>query len=386
MPFAKPGVYTLLSTPNRYDGIGTVHRVFAKARGRRDGLCEEKNVEEGSTLHMLCKARLSLAAAVAALTIGIGASAADAVTLKMATDSGAKGSPAGDAIDTWAKMIEEGTDGEVEVEVFYQNQLGGQQEVFDLLVAGNVDIMLNWPLTSYDKRIGVLYTPYMVLSWDEALEAYKPGGWVNEMLDGIYKDMNLKFFGSWPEGFNGVATGDRYATTVDGADGLKVRTPPMFPFPQAMQALGYQTASIDWGEVFTAIQTGVVDGDAGNVIYWDYEYFRDVLDYYVRTKHMFVTGVLTMNRSSWNNLSADQQDVVRSAAVKIMQKRFKEAKAQDQMYVEKAKEAGMEYIEPSQSELEALAKKARAEVWPLMEDEIGSEIMDKIRENATKFE
>lgn len=67
-------------------------------------------------------------------------------------------------------------------------------------------MMLNWPMTSYDRRIGVIYTPYMTLSWDEAFDAYSPGGWVNELLGDIYADIGLKFFGPWPEGFNGVAS------------------------------------------------------------------------------------------------------------------------------------------------------------------------------------
>ena len=76
----------------------------------------------------------------------------------------------------------------------------------DLFVAGDIDMMINWQITAYDERLGVLFTPYMVTSWDEAFEAYKPGGWVNDMLVGIYDDLGLKFFGPWPEGFNGIAS------------------------------------------------------------------------------------------------------------------------------------------------------------------------------------
>ena len=65
------------------------------------------------------------------------------VTLKLATDSGAAESPSGDAMDRWAALIEEGTGISVEVDVFYQNELGGQQEIFDLFIAGDVDLMLN---------------------------------------------------------------------------------------------------------------------------------------------------------------------------------------------------------------------------------------------------
>ncbi|SEQ05890.1 TRAP-type C4-dicarboxylate transport system, substrate-binding protein [Amphritea atlantica] len=311
------------------------------------------------------------------------AGSAQAVTLKMATDSGAKGSPAGDTLDRWAELIEKNSGGDIDVKVFYQNELGSQNEVFDLHVAGDVDLMLNWPMTSYDKRIGVIYTPYMTLSWDEALKAYSPGGWVNNMLGGIYSDIGLKFFGPWPEGFNGVATRGKYATNIAEAEGLKVRTMTVFPAPQTMQALGYQTAAIDWGEVYTSLQTGVVDGEAGNVIYWDYEYFRDLLDYYVRSKHFFMTGVLSMNQDSFEGLTEAEQKVVADAANEVMMAQFKAAKEQDQHYVAEAEKAGMKYFELSDEQIKEFARAAREKVWPLMDQEIGSEIMDTIRKNAT---
>lgn len=306
-------------------------------------------------------------------------------TLKLATDSGAKGSPSGNAMDRWAKLIEEGTNGEVQVDVFYQNELGSQAEVFDLFVANEVQLTLNWPPTSYDERIGVLYAPYMVFNWEEALAAYRPGGWINDMLGGIYEDLGLKFFGAWPEGFNGVATKGKYAMTPEEASDLKVRVPPFFPMAETMQAMGYQTASIDWSEVFTAIQTGVVDGDAANIIYWDYEYFRDTLDYYNRTKQQFVTGILAMNREAWDSLTEKQQKVAQDAAVTVMEEGFVNARERDQMYVEKAKEAGMTYFEPNEKQLKALAEPVREEVWPLMEERFGSDIVDQIRENASQL-
>ncbi len=329
------------------------------------------------------KAFTTITALSAALFLAGTSLNAEAAKLRLATDSGTKGSPAGDALDNWATLIEEYSDGEIKVDVFYQNEMGGQQEVFDLLVAGDIDMMLNWPMTSYDKRIGVIYTPYMTLSWDEAFEAYSPGGWVNELLGDIYADIGLKFFGPWPEGFNGVASRGKYALTMEEAADLVVRTMTVFPAPQTMQALGYQTAAIDWGEVYTALQTGVVDGEAGNVIYWPYEYFRDTLDYYVHTKHFFMTGILTMNMDSFESLSEAHQQVVQQAAEEIMNQQFVAAQEQDEYYIAKAQEDGMQYFELSEEQLIEFAKRAREEVWPLMEKELGSEIVETIRTNAT---
>jgi TRAP-type C4-dicarboxylate transport system substrate-binding protein len=318
-----------------------------------------------------------------ALALGLMASPALAeIELKIATDSGDRESPSGQAIANWAKAIEDGSNGEIKTRVFYQNELGGQLEVFDLFVAGEVDLMLSWPSTSYDKRIGILNTPYMVTSWDEAFEAYKPGGWVNGALNVVFNDIGLKYFGAWPEGFSGVATRGAYATDLAGAANIKVRTPPLFPFPQILESMGYQTAAIDWGEVYTSIQTGVVDGDAGNVIYWDYEYFRDVLDYYVRTKHTFVTGNLLANLESYNELSPEHQKLIEDSAVAEMSKQFQDAQTTDQKYVDLAKAGGMEYLELTDEQIAPIAEKVRAEVWTQMEPDVGKEIMDLIRANA----
>ena len=304
------------------------------------------------------------------------------IELKIATDSGDRESPSGQAIANWARAIEDGSGGEIKVRVFYQNELGGQLEVFDLFVAGEIDLMLSWPSTSYDKRIGILNTPYMVTSWEDAFEAYKPGGWVNGALNVVFNDIGLKYFGAWPEGFSGVATRGAYATDIAGAQNIKVRTPPLFPFPQILESMGYQTAAIDWGEVYTSIQTGVVDGDAGNVIYWDYEYFRDVLDYYVRTKHTFVTGNLLANLESYNALSPEFQKLIEDAAVVEMAKQFEDARETDQKYVDLAIADGMEYFELTDEQIAPIASKVRADVWAQMEPDVGKEIMDLIRANV----
>jgi len=322
-----------------------------------------------------------LAAAIAGCGRDDGTGTPGPRELKLATDAGAKGSPAGDALLRWADLIEAGTNGEIEVRVFYQNELGGQQDLFDLYIANDINLTLNWPMTSYDPRIAVIYTPYMFTDWERALDAYRPGGWMHALLDEIYVDLGLRFFGAWPEGFNGVATKGKYATSAADAAAMQLtlRAAPIFPFPETVQAMGYQTATIDWGEVYPAIQMGVVDGDAANVIYWDYEFFRDVLDYYIHTRQQFNTGILSINRKAWDSLSPAHQRVVEEAAMTIMEEGFESARERDRYYIGKAQEAGITYVELSAGEVEALAEVVRAKVWPLMDERIGKPTMDVVR-------
>lgn len=305
-----------------------------------------------------------------------------AETLVIATDSGAKGSEAGDAIEEWAKKIEGYTNGEVDLNIFYQNELGGQQEVFDLLMLGEIDLMLNWPMTSYDERISLIYTPYMFSTWSQALQAYDEDGWLNNALGNIYTDLGLTFLGAWPEGFNGIATKGGHAVTVEEAGAFTVRVPPVFPFTETVSALGYGTASIDWGELYSAIQMGVVDGDAANVIFYDYAYFGDLLTDYVHARQQFLTGILTANEASLKRLSPDHREAVERAAKEVMQTQFDAAKSADEGYVEKWKELGHNYVSLSDNELASLSSVVRDEIWPRMEAVLGDELMSLVKENT----
>ena len=308
---------------------------------------------------------------------------AASVKIKLATADGSKGTPAGDAMEYWANLIEEKSKGDIKVNVYFQGELGGQQEVFDQFVMGDIELMLSWPMTSYDKRISVLYTPYMVLSWEDALAAYAPGGWLNKIVDSLFADLGLKFFGPWPEGFNGISTRGRFATTIEGAKGIKVRTPPAFPFALVVQTLGYQTVDIAWNELYTSIQTGVVDGDAANIIFWDYEYFRDVIEYYVHAKQQFMTANLVANLDAFNKLSKEHQAIVAEAAKMVMEKQFKDGRELDLSYRQKAIDHGIKYIPLSKEEHAAAIKAVRANVWPEMEKVVGKDLMDQIRQHAS---
>lgn len=302
---------------------------------------------------------------------------------KLALESGDRESASAKSMEMWADLIKEKSNGRMKVNIYYQGELGGQQELFDQLVKGNIDMMLTWPQTSYDERLGVNYIPYLTLGWDDALKAYDEDGWLKNILGPVYADIGLKYFGPYPEGFGGIATKGRYATNYEDAKGLKVRSQPVFPLPQTMKAMGFQAVPIDWAEVYTSIQTGVVDGDSSNVIYWDYEYFRDQLDYFVHSKHNFSSYAMLMNNDTWQKLDEEDQAIIADAAQQVIDKQFKDAKAEDDKWIAKAQEAGMEYIVPSDEDMRAWVERVRAEVWPEAEKSLGKELMDKIRANAS---
>lgn len=305
------------------------------------------------------------------------------IKLKLTSSIAAKNSPPGDSMDAWADLIEKNSNGRIKVRVFYAGELGSQQEVFDQVLRGNVDLLLDWAITAYDQRLGLMNAPYLVKSWEDAHEILNPNGWLAKIYSGIYGDIGLKYFGPYPDGFGGVATRGKYATSIAEAKdkGIKVRSAAIFPLPETMRALGYQVIPVGWSESYTAIQTGVVDGSSNNPIFWSYEYFRDIIDYYVHTRHTFAFGDLTMNQEKWNELDAEDQKIIADAAAVISQKQFVDGRATDLAYRQKAIAAGIKYIEPSKEEVAEMEKACREKVWPLVEKAVGPEIMKAVKEN-----
>lgn len=304
--------------------------------------------------------------------------------LTIATEAGDRESPNGLAVKKISDIVKEQSDGRITINVFYQDEIGGPQELFDQLVRGNIDLFLGWPQTSYDERLGVLQLPYMTLGWDEALVAYGKDGWVSEVVGPILSDIGLEYLGPFPEGFGGIATADTYATNYEDAKGIKLRSQPIFPLPQTIQAMGFQAVPIDWSEVYTSLQTGVVNGDSSNVIFWDYTYFNDLLDYFVHSKHNFSFYTFLMNQDSWNALDEEDRGIISGAVEVVVNEQFQNARAEDEKWIQKAQEDGMKYIVPSDEEMAAWVKRVRETVWVQAEPSLGKDVMAAVREHASE--
>ncbi|NND83247.1 MAG: TRAP transporter substrate-binding protein DctP [Gammaproteobacteria bacterium] len=301
----------------------------------------------------------------------------------LVSTSGDRESPNGKAVRRFSERVAEASDGRIRVNVFYSSELGGQGEVFDHLMKGNVHFMLEWPMTSYDQRLAIGMLPYSVLGWDDAIKAYSKDGWLRQIFERVFAENGLRYFGPFPEGFGGIATRGKYATRREQAAGLKVRSQTIFPLPQVVQAMGFESVPIDWSEVYTSIQTGVVDGDSGNVIYWDYQYFGDLLDYYVHCKQVFGAAAFVMNAQAYADMAPEDQQIVDAAAQQMVSQQFIDARSTDEYWIKTAQENGMQYIVPSDADMQRWVQQVRDEVWPQAEVAYGKEIMDIIRANAS---
>ncbi|MGH6903417.1 MAG: TRAP transporter substrate-binding protein, partial [Geminicoccaceae bacterium] len=264
----------------------------------------------------ICKAIRPCGAAVV-LAIGLGAAseglAADQ-TLRFAhmwpPDSGW-----GQAAQKFADLVQERTGGRYEVKVFPQGQLGNERELEEGLQIGNLDFTFGGPgvLTNFDPLIGVFDLPFLFESYEQANEVMD-GPIGAEAFDSLRENAGIRVLASGAQGFRYVLTKDKPIGAISDIEGLKIRVPEAETFLEAFRLIGANPVPIPWGETYTGMQTGVVDGLEGvpEVLqnFKMYEVGKNV----ARTGHVLATLQLLVSEQIYQGLPDDVKQIVDDAA------------------------------------------------------------------------
>ena len=250
--------------------------------------------------------------AVAALTALLGV-AANAETLRLAHHH-----TVGGQLDRTAHLIAEEiariTDGALVVEVFPAAQLGQQQEAYDQLDLGIIDMTLT-PSSLIDKKWAAIRHADLPFLWDsfEHFERAKAGDWGQAMVDGVLANSNTRIIGWGGFGFRDMIFRGDPVTAVAGLEGMKMRAPESRLWIRMFELLDARPTPVTWGEVYTAMQTGVADGlESPAVAALDMK-FNEVTSSVVKTQHMFGILAICINERKFQSLSPEFQAAVLEA-------------------------------------------------------------------------
>ncbi|MEP4033847.1 TRAP transporter substrate-binding protein [Roseibium polysiphoniae] len=266
------------------------------------------------------------------------------VTLK-SSDTHPDGYPTVEAVKHMGKLLEERTDGRLCVEVFHSAQLGQEKDTIEQTKFGVIDLnrVSTGPFNNLVEETKVISLPYVFKSvdhmhtvmdgpiGDEILEAFVPHGYVG-----------LAFFDGGSRSFYNKV---KPIKSIDDLAGMKVRVMQSDIFVDMMTALGANATPMPYGEVYSAIQTGVIDGAENNWPSFESSGHYEVAGYYTLDQHLIVPEVLVMSKISWDKLSADDQAAVRQAArdsVPVMRDLWV---AREKASEEKVRAAGVEIVE-----------------------------------------
>lgn len=300
--------------------------------------------------------------------------------LKIAHTTLAAPSASYDAVSKFARDITEQTDGRISFKV-YGSELGDYLEINEMVLRGEVDILLDPIATTFDPRWAALQFPYLVTDYENAAEILGPEGFMTSLFKQWSDEKGMHFLGTWMQGFTGVSLNSP-ATTPEEAKGIKIRSTPIGLVQHVWRHLGFEVSILPYSEVPTAISTGVVEGQAGGGPAQAWNLVRDINKYYIHYRDGLELWGFVMNKDSWNRLEKEDQELFQRLANEMMAKRVLEADAEEKDYMKKLQDKGLTIIDLiDQPEKLARATELGRKTWPEMEKIIGKEAMDVVRKS-----
>lgn len=287
------------------------------------------------------------------------------------------------ALEKMAKTISEKTDGRIEMEIFPANQLGDYTLMYEEIGKGTVDMGLISTPTHLDSRLEMNILPYLFTNYDQIREHFQLDTFFGEKLQEIHNEQNIQLLGFFAEGFGGIATTKEIKDPLAyGADkGVLLRVPQINITTENAKALGFNTVSIPYAELYTALQSGTADGWTGGHPLVNYLQFRDIITHYYQYNDFFEATHLMVNKDLFEGLSEEDQKIIQEASNVLTEDSFDIAEKNEEEYRNKMEEEGIEVYEFTDAELKKLAEKARENVWPKAEETVGKDLIDELVEN-----
>ncbi|MCM3715230.1 DctP family TRAP transporter solute-binding subunit [Alkalihalobacillus oceani] len=222
--------------------------------------------------------------------------------------------PASQAMDLMAEKIAEYTNGTVEVDVFYDNQLGDPTTLVSNVAQGTVDIVVtgNSYFSGIVPELQVFELPFLFDSYEAARASVD--GPVGEKLIAMFEGTGLKPMYFWEIGFRHLANTVRPVKEPSDLEGIVLRTLPAPVQVKTWELLGAQPTPMDFSELYTALQQGVVDGTENPFSDITSANLYEVLDYISLTAHVYTPMTLAISEQTWEKLDESQREGMMRAA------------------------------------------------------------------------
>ena len=217
----------------------------------------------------------------------------------------------------FAELVDEATGGAVKIDVFPNDQLAGGNAAkgMEMLADGSVDIAAYATVTmgALDERLTIGITPWIFDDYTDARNTIDATGL--DYYAKILAERNMTLLGSFHNGFRQLTNAKRPVLTVDDIKGLKIRTPGSAIYQNTFTALGASPSTLNWGEVFTALQQGTIDGQENGLSITNTSGVLEVQPYVTVWSYSYENDLLMFNSDVWNSLNEATQQVLREKAV-----------------------------------------------------------------------
>jgi TRAP-type transport system periplasmic protein len=200
-----------------------------------------------------------------------------------------------------------------EVQVFGSSQLGGDKELLQALKLGQVDFALpSTVMSSVDPSFGVFEMPYIIKRRDHMKRV--EDAVLESKLQPAAKAKGYRIIGVWENGFRHITNNLRPINKPEDLKGVKLRTPQGEWRLKMFQAYGANPSPMAFSEVFTALQTGVMDGQENPYTQIWSAKFQEVQKYLSITGHVYTPAYALVSESHYSSLPEDVRSALDTCA------------------------------------------------------------------------
>jgi len=287
---------------------------------------------------------MKLLAGVALASL-LGAGAAGAQTLLRSSDTHPDGYPTVEGVKYFGELLRERTDGRYEVEVYHSAQLGEEKDTIEQVRSGVIQLnrVSMAPFNGTVRETIVPALPY-VFRDEEHMHKVMDGP-VGDQIKAAFEPAGLVALAFYDAGSRSFYNSKKPIRTVADLAGLKFRVIQSDIFVDMTAALGANATPMPYGEVYSSIETGVIDGAENNFPSYDTARHVEVAKYYSLDQHTILPEVFVMNKAAFDALTPEDQAIFRQAARDSVGRQRELWTAMTENSRRKAEEAGAEINE-----------------------------------------
>ncbi len=279
------------------------------------------------------------------------------------------------------RIVEEKTGGAVTVEIHPSSSLGSEREMIEALQLGTLDMCLaaTSQLTSFVPEYQVFDLPYIFTSRQQAWDTLD-GDLGVEML-GMLESKGLVGLSYFEVGFRNFTNNKEPIVTPENIAGKKFRT---METPVHVAAIGYwggNATSMPIGEVYTALQTGTIDGQENPLSIILTQKLYEVQKYISISEHFYTGTPLLIGKSVWDKMSPELQAIVAEAACAGRDVCRQTNVAAEEAAISVFKDAGCEINDADKDAFKATS----GAIYEMFADEIGQDLIDKFVAAAENY-
>jgi tripartite ATP-independent transporter DctP family solute receptor len=271
--------------------------------------------------------------------------------------------------------VETGSNGEIDVQIFPSSQMGPDREMIEGVQTGVLEMAI--PPSSFfagwDPAFAVIELPYMYASKDIAFDVLD-GAAGDGMLARV-ENQGLVGLGWLELGVRNVTNNVRPIASPQDLEGVKLRTMKVPAHVATFESLGANPTPMNFGEVYSALQQGVIDGQENPLAIITSQRFYEVQKYLSTTGHVFAVYMPVVSKPFFDSLSAEHQQLIRASMARARAHQAELVAAEDASQLDEIRSAGVEVLELTAEQRQAFADQTES-VRLQYRDEVGAEAYD----------